>query len=178
MKINTNDYFIFDESVFISPTSVIVGDITFGKNCTVWFNAVIRGDLSPIKIGENSNIQDCCVIHTESTHPVTIGNNVTIGHGAIIHGATLEDNTLIGMGAIILNGAKIGTNSIIGAGALVTEGTEIPPNSVAVGSPAKVIKSINDKGTEMIKLSAKHYVEAGKAYIKKFEQEDNEGIWA
>ena len=135
-----------DANVFIAPTANVIGDVTLGKNSSIWFGAAIRGDVCWIKIGENSNVQDNATVHvTNEIGPTTIGNNVTVGHNAILHACTIEDNCLIGMGAIVLDNAIIGEGSLIAAGAVVTPGTKIPPRSLAVGSPARVIKEIGDK---------------------------------
>jgi carbonic anhydrase/acetyltransferase-like protein (isoleucine patch superfamily) len=128
------------KSSFIAPSAVIIGNVTIGKDCGVFPNAVIRGDENSIVIGDGSNIQDCCVIHTDAEHQVRIGRNVTIGHAAMIHGATISDDCLIGIHATVLNGAQIGAGSIIGACALVTEEMVIPQQSLVLGVPGKVIK--------------------------------------
>jgi len=129
------------EKAFIAPTAVIVGDVTIEEGVSVWDCAVLRGDVDSITVGKNTNIQDCAVIHVSEGVPTVIGENVTIGHGAIVHAATVRDNVIIGMNAVVLDGAEIGEGSIIGAGAVVTPGTKIPPNSLAVGIPAKVVRS-------------------------------------
>ena len=148
--------FNIDTSSFIAPSAVIIGDVSIGKNCGVYPHAVIRGDQNSIEIGDGSNIQDCCVIHVNDTFPVKIGKNVSIGHCAMIHGATIEDECLIGISATILNGAKIGSGSVIGANALITAGAEIPKNSLVLGVPGKVIKQ--DEGLlEMIRSNAETY---------------------
>ena len=151
-----------DESVFEAEGSRIVGDVVIGKESGVWYNAVIRGLPSQIKIGERTNVQDNVVIHGDPECPVEIGNNVTIGHSAIVHGCTIRDNSLIGMGAILLNKAVIGKNCIIGAGALVTQGCVIPDNSLAFGSPARVIRRLTDEEIEENRVSAQHYVDFAK----------------
>lgn len=157
---------VIDESCFIADNASIIGDVTIGKDSSVWFGAVIRGDAEKIIIGEKSNIQDNTVIHCDPRYKTVIGNSVTIGHSAIIHSAEIGDNVLIGMGAIVMNKAKIGKNSIIGAGALVTESTVIPENSVAFGSPAKVVKKTTPVQNLMNKTNASSYVGEGKKYKK------------
>lgn len=142
-----------------AKSSDIVGEVNFGNNCSVFYNAVIRADHHPIIIGENTNIQDCCVIHTGTKYPVNVGNNVTIGHGAIVHGCEIGDNVIVGMGAIIMNGAKIGAYSIVGAGAVVTEHTEIKEGTVVVGTPAKPIRNVTDKEREYSLNHALSYAE-------------------
>lgn len=148
-----------DKTVFEAPGSAIVGDVTIGPDCGVWYNAVIRGDENSVTIGARSNIQDCAVIHVDTNYPVEIGDDVTIGHGAIVHGCQVGDNTIIGMGAIILNGAKIGRDCVIGAGALVTQGTEIPDGSIAFGNPAKIIRDTKPEEIAANKKNAELYVE-------------------
>ncbi|HUS99771.1 MAG TPA: gamma carbonic anhydrase family protein [Candidatus Thermoplasmatota archaeon] len=143
-------------SSFIAPTAVIIGDVTIGKNCGVFPNAVIRGDQNSIVIGDGSNIQDCCVIHTDAEHQVKIGNNVTIGHAAVIHGATISDDCLIGIHATVLNGAQIGSGSIVGACALVTEEMVVPQESLVLGVPGKIIKQ-NPQFIQMSRKNAEIY---------------------
>lgn len=130
------------DSVWIAPTADVIGNVTIGEESSVWYRAVVRGDVCAITIGEGSNIQDGAVIHGNFGHPVTIGNCVTIGHNAIVHGCTIGNNVLVGMGAIILDDAEIGENCIIGAGALVTSGKKIPSGSLVLGSPAKVVREV------------------------------------
>ncbi|WP_456371599.1 gamma carbonic anhydrase family protein [Methanocaldococcus sp.] len=146
----------------IAKTAVIVGDVTIGEYSSVWYNAVIRGDLEKIIIGNYSNIQDCCVIHCSKGFPVRIGDYVSIGHGAVVHGCIIEDNVLVGMNATILNGAKIGENCIIGANALVTQNKEIPPNSLVLGVPGRVVRTLTDEEIKSIKENALRYVELSK----------------
>lgn len=137
----------------------VVGDVRLSDNCSVFYNAVIRADHYPIEIGENTNIQDLCCLHTGTHHPVKIGKNVTIGHSAIIHGCEIGDNVLIGMGATVMNGCKIGAYSIIGAGALVTENTVVPEGSVLMGMPAKVKREVTEKERAYSEKHAMQYVE-------------------
>lgn len=155
-----------DESAFIAETAVLTGKVKVEKNATVWYGAVLRGDMNDIIIGEGSNVQDNAVIHTGISTPAVIGKHVTIGHSAIVHGATIGDNSLIGMGSIVLDGAKVGKNCIIGAGAVVTGGAEIPDGSLAVGIPAKVTKKLNITATAKNKLNAEAYIKLGKEYKK------------
>lgn len=155
---------LIDPSAFIAPGAHVMGDVTIGAESSVWFNAVLRGDTDSIRVGRRSNLQDGCVLHADFGLPCTIGDGVTVGHQAIVHGATVENNVIIGMGAIILNGARIGENSIIAAGALVTEGTIIPPNSLAMGMPAKVKRTLSMEEIERLRQSADHYVENAKRY--------------
>ena len=153
-----------DKTVFIADGAKVVGNVEISENCSVWFNAVIRADSDRVKIGENSNVQDNAVIHTSEGFGVQIGDNVTIGHGAIVHGCTIEDNVMIGMGAIVLNGAKIGKNSIIGAGTLVTQGKIIPAGSLAFGNPAKVVRQLTEEEISSISRNAKSYVKEAEKY--------------
>lgn len=148
-----------DGQYWIADSAEVIGRISVSKDVGVWFGAVLRGDNEWINIGEGSNIQENCTLHTDMGFPLTMGKGCTIGHNAILHGCTLGDNTLIGMGATVLNGAKIGSNCIIGAGALVTEGKVIPDNSLVVGAPARVIREIDDVTAQTLKDGANHYVE-------------------
>lgn len=156
-----------DPSVFIADGARIIGNVTIGKNSSVWFNAVIRADNQQVVIGSGSNIQDNAVLHMDLGYPLYIGNNVTIGHGAIVHGCRVEDNCILGMGCIVMNGAHIGSGSIIGAGALVTENTIIPENSIVLGSPGKVKREATESDQKMIEDNAIHYVEMAKDYLNK-----------
>lgn len=155
---------VIDESCFIADNATVTGDVSIGKDSSVWFGAVVRGDASSITIGERTNIQDNAVVHGDPRYKTTIGNGVTVGHCAIVHSAEIGDNALIGMGAIVMNKAKIGKNCIIGAGSLVTEGTVIPDNSVAFGSPAKVVKKASPAQIIMNKTNAASYVSEAKKY--------------
>ena len=155
-----------DETAFIAENATVAGKVTIGKNASVWFGAVLRGDLQPITVGENSNVQDNAVIHVGANTPAVIGNGVTVGHGAIIHGATIGDNVLVGMGATVLDGAVIGENSIIGAGALVTSMTEIPANSLVLGMPAQVTKTLTPQQVMGNRMNALEYVRLAKDFKK------------
>jgi len=153
------------EDTYIAKTARIIGNVKIGKNCSIWENAVIRGDLNEIEIGDGSNIQDCCVLHVSKENKIKIGKNVSIGHGAIVHGATIEDNCIVGINATVLDGCHIGKGSIIAANAVVTPNTEIPPHSLVAGVPAKVIKE-DIKLEEMAKENARVYRELAKRYLK------------
>lgn len=155
---------IIDKTVFIADGARVLGDVEIGKNSSVWFNAVIRADSNSIKIGERSNVQDNAVIHTSRDFGVCIGDNVTVGHGAIVHGCTVKSNVMIGMGAIVLNGAVIEENCIIGAGALVTQGKVIPAGSLVFGNPAKVVRSLTDSEISSITDNAASYVKEAEQY--------------
>jgi carbonic anhydrase/acetyltransferase-like protein (isoleucine patch superfamily) len=151
-------------SAFVAKNATVIGSISIGKDASVWFGAVVRGDMAEIQIGDGSNVQDNAVVHVDFGKPSIIGNGVTVGHGAIIHGAVVKDNVLIGMGSILLNGAVIGENSVIGAGTVVTEGFEVPPNSLVLGVPGKVIRQLKAEEVERIKDAARVYVEYAREY--------------
>lgn len=152
------------EDVFVAEGVQIIGDVSIADRVSIWFNTVIRGDVNRVAIGECTNIQDNCTLHVADPNPCLIGKCVTVGHGTILHGCTVLDNCLIGMGAIILNGAVIGENSIVGAGALVTENKVIPPNSLVVGAPAKVIRTLTSVEIEAIRKSAHEYHNLSRQY--------------
>lgn len=143
---------------WIAPTAVLVGDVVVGPEAGIWFGVVARGDIETITIGARSNVQENCVLHTDTGYPLVIGDNCTIGHGAIVHGCTIGDNSLIGMGATVLNGAVIGRNCLIGANALITENKVIPDNSMVLGAPGKVVRSIDAAGEASLAASAERYV--------------------
>ena len=152
-----------DEDVVILPGAAVVGDVTFGPDCSVWFNAVIRGDGKPITLGRGCNVQDCAVLHSD-VFPTALGDRVTVGHGAIVHVCAVGDNTVVGMGAIVLNGAKIGKNCMIGAGAVVTGKTDAPDGSLVLGNPAKVVRPLTDEEISGLRENAEHYIELKEAY--------------
>lgn len=151
-------------SVFVAPGAHIIGDVTIGEESTVWFNAVLRGDEGPISIGKKCSIQDNVTAHLYEGFPLVIEDEVTVGHNAILHGCTVKNRCIIGMGATILDGAEIGEESIIGANTLIPSGKKIPPRSLVVGSPGNVIREITDKDGELIQLSIDTYVQKGKEY--------------
>ena len=153
-----------DGEYWIAPNASVIGNVILKKNASVWFGAVLRGDNDPIVVGENSNIQDHAVLHTDAGVPLEVGADVTIGHRAMIHGAIIGEGSLIGIGAILLNGARIGRNCIVGAGALVTEGKIIPDGSLAIGAPARVVRQVTDAERQMLAGSALHYVENWKRF--------------
>lgn len=156
------------KNVFVAQGAILRGDVTLGEHSSVWFNAVIRAETASIVIGQNTNIQDNCVLHVDAGADVRIGNQVTIGHGAIVHGCTIGDNTLIGMGAVILNHAVIGKNCIIGAGALITQNMVIPDNSLVIGNPGKVKRDLTSEEIESITENARHYVEEAAHYRSQY----------
>jgi len=152
------------DEFFVAPSAAVIGRVTLGRDANVWFGAVLRGDTNTITIGERSNVQDNSVIHIDSDAPAVIGNDVTIGHSAVVHGCRVGDRSLIGIGATILSHAIIGKYCIVGAGALITERKEFPDRSVIIGAPAKRFREITDEEMEMLIASAAHYVELGKRY--------------
>jgi len=143
---------------WLAPDATIIGDVELGEDVGIWFNAVLRGDNAPVVVGRGSNIQEGAMLHTDAGFPATIGEGCTIGHHAIVHGCTIGDNTLIGMGATVLNGARIGRNCLVGANALVTEGREFADGSLIVGSPAKAIRQLDEAAIEGLRRSAKNYI--------------------
>ena len=151
---------------WIAPDASVIGKVELGEDVGIWFGSVLRGDNEPIVVGAESNIQESVMIHTDPRYPVKIGEGCTIGHHAIIHGCVIGDNSLVGMGATILNGAKIGRNCLIGANALITEGKEFPDNSLIVGSPAKVIRPLDDEAVEKLRQSALRYIENWKRFAR------------
>ena len=158
----------FDDTNFIADSADVIGDVSMGKRSSVWFNVTIRGDVNWIRIGEDSNVQDNSVVHvTHGSAPATIGNYVTVGHGAIVHGCTIHDRVLVGMGAIILDHADIGSDTIVGARALVTARTVIPPRSMVIGSPARVVRGLTEEEVEQVKAFADNYVRYSRLYLGK-----------
>ena len=153
-----------DEDVILLPGARVSGDVTMGSGCSVWYNAVIRGDEAPITIGEDTNIQDNCTLHTSYGHPLQVGSGVTVGHNAILHSCTVGDNCLIGMGAIVLDDAVIGRDCIVGAGALVTKGTVVPDGSMVLGCPARVKRALTAEEIEGIRQNALAYVRDKELY--------------
>ncbi|MBK9306843.1 MAG: gamma carbonic anhydrase family protein [Nitrospira sp.] len=153
-------------SCFVEDTAVVIGDVVLGEECSVWFNTVIRGDVNYIRIGNRTNVQDLCMLHvTHDTHPLIIGDGVTIGHNVVLHGCSIRDRVLVGMGAIIMDGAIIGEDSVVGAGALVTEGTVVPPKSLILGSPAKVKRPVTEQELNWVRESAENYVRYANQYM-------------
>jgi len=148
--------------VWRASGSVVSGNVAFGKDCSVWYNAVVRGDDAPISIGHATNIQDCAVLHTDIGYPIRVGNQVTIGHGAIVHGCRIGDATTIGMGAIVMNGARVGRNSIVAAGSVVTEHKEFPDGVLIMGTPAKVVRELTLDEIRYNAVHAEDYVRTAK----------------
>ena len=155
-----------DPTAWVAPSADLIGDVRLGRRASVWFGAVIRADNTPILLGAETNFQDGAIGHSDPGAPLTIGDRVTVGHQAILHGCTVEDEALIGMGARILNGAVIGSQCIVGAGALVTEGKLFEPRSLIVGSPARAVRTLTDDQVAMLHLSAAHYAEKAAQYAR------------
>jgi carbonic anhydrase/acetyltransferase-like protein (isoleucine patch superfamily) len=155
-----------DDSAWVAPDANIIGKVVLEARASVWFGATLRGDNEVIHVGKGSNVQENCVFHTDLGYPLTIGENCTIGHKVMLHGCTIGDNTLIGMGATILNGARIGRNCLIGAGALITENKEIPDGSLVMGAPGKVVRQLDEQATRMLTGSALHYAENASRFAR------------
>ncbi|MBR7799107.1 gamma carbonic anhydrase family protein [Undibacterium fentianense] len=163
-----------DPSAYITDSAKVIGHVKIDANASIWFGSVIRGDNELIHIGENSNVQESCTLHTDPGFPLTIENNVTIGHHAMLHGCRVGEGSLIGIQAVLLNGAKIGKNCLVGAGALVTEGKEFPDNSLIVGSPAKVVRTLTPEAIAQMHSNTQNYVDRARAYrvnLKRIDQE-------
>jgi len=153
-------------SAFIEETAVVIGDVVIGEESSVWFHAVVRGDVHSIRIGKRTNIQDLSVVHvTHDTHPTVLGDDVTVGHHVVLHGCTIKNRVLIGMGALIMDGAVIGEDCIVGAGALVTERTIVPPKSLILGAPAKVKRPVTEAELAWIRESTQNYVKYARQYL-------------
>lgn len=152
------------DSAWVADSAQVMGDVTLGADSSVWFGAIIRGDMDTIIVGAGSNIQDGSILHADHNMPLTIGENVTVGHQVMLHGCTIGDGSLIGIQAVVLNGAKIGKNCLVGAGALVTEGKEFPDGSMILGSPAKAVRQLSEAQLEGLKMSAQHYIDNARRY--------------
>jgi len=159
-----------DDEYWIAPNAAVMGRVILHKNASVWFGATLRGDNDPITIGEGSNVQDGSVLHTDTGSPLTIGKHVTVGHMVMLHGCTIGDNTLVGIGSVILNGARIGKNCLIGANCLITEGKEIPDNSLVMGAPGKVMREITEAQAAMLIGGSMHYIENWKRYRRELKE--------
>ena len=154
-----------DDAPWVAHDANVIGSIVLHPRSSVWFGATLRGDNEPITIGEDTNVQELCMLHTDPGFPLTVGTGCTIGHKAILHGCTIGANTLVGMGAIVLNGARVGKNCLIGAGALVPEGREIPDGTLVVGAPAKPVRELDEAAIEMLRLSARSYVANSRRFM-------------
>lgn len=150
---------VLSERHFIAPEAVLIGDVRIGEDVSIWFNAVLRGDNDTISIGRGSNVQDCAVLHVDDGVPLSIGEFVTVGHKAMLHGCTVGDGSLIGMNVVVLNHAIIGKNCLVGANALITEGTVIPDGSLVIGSPAKVIKPLSEDAIKLMQVGTQSYID-------------------
>jgi len=159
-----------DPTAFVADNAVVVGEVSLGAESSIWFGCVVRGDRAPVTIGDRCNVQDGSIIHEDPEFPVSIGNDVSIGHGAVVHGATVEDNVLIGIRSTVLNGAVIGRDSIIGAGAVVTPGMVVPAGSLVLGVPARVVKPVDEKGLALIRRTWINYVRLSRQYLDKRQQ--------
>ena len=154
------------QGAYVADSAQAIGRVIMGDNASLWFGVVARGDSDTLTIGRNSNIQDLSMLHADAGVPLTIGENVTVGHHVVLHGCTVGDNSLIGIGAVVLNNAKIGRNCIVGAGSVVTEGKEFPDNSLIIGAPAKVVRTLDDAAAERLRQNADHYVENARRFAK------------
>ena len=152
------------DSAWVADSAQVMGNVTLGADSSVWFGAIIRGDMDSITVGAGTNIQDGSVLHADDNMPLTIGENVTVGHQVMLHGCTIGDGSLIGIQAVVLNGAKIGKNCLVGAGALVTEGKEFPDGSMILGSPAKAVRQLSEAKLAGLKMSAQHYIDNARRY--------------
>ena len=155
-----------DNRYWIADSAIVIGKVRLKRDASVWYGSTLRGDNEWVEIGEGSNVQENCTLHTDLDFPLTVGAGCTIGHAVVLHGCTIADNSLIGMGAIVLNGVRIGRNSLVGAGAVVTEGKVFPDNSLIVGAPARAVRTVDEKLLALIKFSADHYVHNWQRYAK------------
>lgn len=156
---------LVDHSAYLAAGAIVLGDVSIGAESSIWFNAVVRGETEAIRIGRQTNIQDLCLLHSDEGFPCVLGDRVTLGHGAIVHGATIGDDCLIGMRALVMNGAKIGAGSIVAPAAVVTEGVEIPPGSIVMGTPGKVKRAATEQDRQRNQQAAQHYVAAAKQFL-------------
>lgn len=159
-----------DPSAYIADSANVIGKTRIEANASVWFEVTIRGDNELISVGENSNVQECCVLHTDPGYPLAIDKNVTVGHQAMLHGCTIGEGSLVGIQAVILNGAKIGRNCLVGAGALVTEGKEFPDNSLIIGSPAKVVRTLSEEDIARMHGNTANYVKRGQLFKRELKR--------
>ena len=162
-----------DDNFWIAPNASVIGEVNLERDASIWFNAILRADNEPITIGEGSNVQDGAIVHTDPGFACRIGKKVTVGHMAMLHGCSIGDGSLIGIGSVILNGAKIGKNCIIGSKALVTEGMEVPDGSMVLGIPGKIKKTLNEEEESIVSIGAEHYIENYKKYKKLMNKDEN-----
>lgn len=155
---------MIDSTAFVAPSAVVLGDVSLGARASVWYHAVLRGDMAPIRIGDDTNIQDLSMVHVDEGIPCTVGARVGVGHRAILHGCTVEDDCLVGMGAILLNRVHVGAGSVVGAGAVVPEGMEIPAGSLVLGLPARVVRSVDERLRSRIQETWQHYVQLARRH--------------
>ncbi len=155
---------MIDSTAFVAPSAVVLGDVSLGARASVWYHAVLRGDMAPIRIGDDTNIQDLSMVHVDEGIPCTVGARVGVGHRAILHGCTIEDDCLVGMGAILLNRVHVGAGSVVGAGAVVPEGMEIPAGSLVLGLPARVVRSVDERLRSRIQETWQHYVQLARRH--------------
>lgn len=155
-------------NVFIAPTAVVIGDVTIGDNASIWFGAVLRGDMAPITVGAGTNIQDNCTVHTDSKYPAVIGENVTVGHNAVVHGCTVERNCLVGIGAVVLNGAHVREGSIVAAGSVVREGQQVGPCHLVAGAPARLKRELPPEAAERMHPPTRNYLDLMRWYENGF----------
>jgi len=153
-----------DPSAYIAPTAAVLGDVTLGPRASVWYGSVVRGDMAPIVIGADSNIQDGTIVHVDEGVPCTVGERVGVGHRVILHGCVVDDDSLIGMGSVLLNGVRIGSGSVVAAGAVIPEGMQIPPGSLVMGVPGRIVRTVDPGLTERIAATWKHYVDQARAH--------------
>ena len=155
---------MIDPTVFIAPGAKVLGEVSIGRDSSIWYNSVVRGDLAPVSIGAETNVQDLSVLHVDEEFPCKVGSRVGVGHRAILHGCTVEDECLIGMGAVLLNGVHVGTGSVVGAGALLPEGMQVPPGSVVLGIPARVVREVDDELRDRIRITWQHYIDQARSH--------------
>lgn len=156
-------------NVFIAPTAMVIGDVTIGDGSSIWYGTVLRGDMAPIRIGAETNIQDLTMVHTDYGHPAILGDRVSVGHRAVVHGCRVDDEALVGIGAVVLNGAVVGRGSVVAAGAVVREGQPVPPGVLVAGIPAVVKREIDAEAAEIFRLPYQHYIALAMAHLKIFE---------
>jgi carbonic anhydrase/acetyltransferase-like protein (isoleucine patch superfamily) len=154
------------KNVFIAPTAAVIGDVEIGDNASVWYSTVLRGDMAPVTVGKNTNIQDNCTVHTDTDKPAVIGDNVTVGHNAVVHGCTVENNCLIGIGSVVLNDAYIKTGSVVASGSVVKEGQQVGPYHLVAGAPASLKKELSEASAEVFGKPVKNYLELAKEHMK------------